>query len=300
MFDSPALAEVVVPLADEGARLDGFVHTHFPMFPSRASARKAVRRGQVLLDGIAVESSRYVAEGQRVTVVEAPSRAAKVFPAVVEVAYEDDQLAVVVKPPGLAVNGPRHRTLEHALPHNLAPGGGIDALSAPRPVHRLDAPTGGLVACAKTATALMELGRAFQERRVHKRYRAVLIGALHGEGEVDAPIDGRPARSRWRAVRHDRSLRGGWITTVDLWPETGRTHQLRRHVASLGHPILGDTLYGEPGLVLRGKGLFLWAVALKLPHPAGGQVTVEIEEPPKFASLREREARRWARWREET
>ncbi len=149
---------------------------------------------------------------------------------------------------------------------------------------------------AKTARALMATHRAFQERRVRKTYRALAVGRLDGEGTVSEPVDGRAAITRWRAVDHCRSLKAGWLTTVELSPVTGRTHQLRRHLAALGTPILGDVAYGIDGLVYRGKGLFLWAVALRLDHPITGQpLALRVEEPPKFASMRAREERRWRR-----
>lgn len=281
----------------EPARLDVVTMTLFDAFPTRSSARKACRRGEIRVDGEPREGAWWVEPGQLVERLEPEVHRHRVFPLPLEVLVDDPYLAVVVKPPGFRVNGNRHRTIEHALPANLLRSDQPDALAAPRPVHRLDAPTGGLLVCAKTATALAELGRAFQERRVHKRYRAICIGRLEGEGRVEVPVEGRAAASRYVPVLHHHALRTTWLTTVDLFPETGRTHQLRRHLASLGHPILGDTEYGLPGKTLRGKGLFLWAVELGLDHPITGErLQVETPEPAKFQSLRAREERRWQRW----
>lgn len=290
------IQEVVVS-EEAGHRFDRFVWEAFETVPTRAAARKAIRRGEFTLDGERVESGRFVRSGQRVQRHE-PESPWTPLEVDLACAFEDDCLAVVVKPPGFWTNGARARTVERALPFNLRPSDRVDALRRPRPVHRLDAPTGGLLLCAKTSRAMVELGRAFQARVVRKRYRALVVGRMDGEGVVDTPIEGRVARTRWNTVAVTRALHGEWISTVDLWPTTGRTHQLRRHMAGLGHPILGDVIYGIDGLILRGKGLFLWSLEVGFPHPEEGRpVTVAIEEPAKFQGMRAREERRWTKWR---
>ncbi len=262
--------------------------------PSRSQARKMIKRGELLLDGQPVEPSRFVEEGDVLALLR-PVKLPPTWQLELKVVYADDDLAAVHKPPGPVVSGNRFRTVEHALPHNLGPSSAADALVLPRPVHRLDARTSGLLLVARSASALVELGRRFQRREVSKRYRAILSGRLEGEGLVDDPLDERDARTRWRAVRCDPSLHVGWITTVDLFPETGRTHQLRRHMASLGHPVLGDELYTD-GRVLRSQGLFLFAAELRLLHPRTEQpLHLELPEPVKYETFRARERRRHAR-----
>lgn len=263
-------------------------------FHSKSSARKAVKRGEIAFDGQTVEHHCRVGPGVVIERLEPAKGPPAVFHLDLDVVYEDEQMAVVVKLPGFRVNGNRHRTIEHALPHNLEPTTAPAALQYPRPCHRLDAPTGGLLVVAKTGPALAELNRQFQARETRKTYRAIAIGRLEGHGRVEVPLDGREAISEWRVVRHTRSLRTDWITTVELHPITGRTHQLRRHLSGLGHPILGDSEYGIEGRILRGKGLFLWATAIEITVP--GQDTprrFETAEPHKFHSMRVREARRW-------
>jgi 23S rRNA-/tRNA-specific pseudouridylate synthase len=287
--DHPVLQRFV---AEARSRLDRAVLVGSDRFPTRASARKACDRGEVAVNGVVSESCRWVEPGDEVAVLESLGRPLRPLLRRLGVAYEDDRLAIVVKPPGLVTLGPRGRTLQRALPSNLRPSPLPDALVSPRPVHRLDARTGGLVVVAKTRSAHAELGRAFAEHRVHKRYRALVIGALEGEGTCEAEVGGRAARSRWASVRVSRALRTDWVTTVDLFPETGRTHQLRAHLAGLGHPILGDEVYGAPGRTLVGKGLYLFAVELALP----GGPRIEVPEPAKFESFRAREDKRWRRW----
>ncbi|MEQ1503486.1 MAG: RluA family pseudouridine synthase [Myxococcota bacterium] len=297
--DRTVLARIVLPEGAEPVRLDRLVSTTFDAFPTRASARKACERGEIGCDGWLSESCRWVRPGDEVVWVE-PAGGVRVAPTLhrrIPVLFEDDALAVVLKPAGLPTSGAFAKTVERALPGNVRRSPRADALAAPRAVHRLDGPTAGVLVVAKTRSAHAALGQAFERRDVQKQYRAIVVGKLDGEGVVDAPIDGREARSRYAVVSQSRALRSGWITTVELAPETGRTHQLRRHLASLGHPILGDTKYGLEGTTLFGKGLFLAATAIRFPHPDTGEpVEVVADEPLKFRSFRAREQRRWDRW----
>jgi len=173
-------------------------------------------------------------------------------------------------------------------------------LSWPRPVHRLDYSTSGLLLIAKTAGAQVFLGQRFEGRDIHKRYCAVVMGKLESEGQVDEPISGLPSSSRYVPVETVPSLRSGHVTRVDLYPVTGRTHQLRIHMAAIGHPVVGDPKYGQAGNTLKGKGLFLAAVELRFPHPSTQQeMTVSIDAPPKFYALLQREQTRWEKFNEQ-
>jgi len=277
-------------------RLDVVACQLFACFPSRSSVRKASRRKLVRVDGEVVRGNPHGREGQ--VIERLADRKGPAIRLSVPVVWEDDCMAITVKPPGLRVNGAQLRTLEHALPHVLKPCPLADALTDARPVHRLDAKTGGLVCVAKSAGALVQLSRSFQERRVSKRYAAIVLGRVEGEGEVREPIDGRAAHTRYRSVSVSRALRTEHLSLLDLTPVTGRRHQLRRHMAGLGHPVLGDIPYGKPGTTLLGKGLFLFAYRLELPHPARDErVVVEVAVPPKFGTFLAREQRRWERHR---
>jgi len=285
-----------VPRDAPRQRLDRVAAAVFHGLPRVTAAHKAAKRGELRLNGDVREPGAWVEPGDEIHFAPTARKPPKVYERAIDVPFEDDHLAVVCKPPGIPVSGNLHRTLEHALSYNLGASKADDALPWPYPVHRLDARTGGLVIVAKRADTRTELGRLFQSREVHKRYRALLVGRLEGEGEVDEPLEGRRSVSRFNALQHTRSLHGEWLTTVDLYPRTGRTHQLRKHMAHLGHPILGDEKYGILGLILRGQGLFLWAVQLRFRHPESGEtIDVEIDEPPKFESHRRREQRRWER-----
>ncbi len=291
------IARHVVPAGAPRVRFREYACEVFAVFPSRKGVVKAIKRGEFTIDGTLAGTGTWVLPGQVIEHVDPEGSAPKPFALRLRVVFEDEHVAVVVKPAGMVVNGSRFKTIENALPFNLAASSEYDALRRPLPVHRLDSPTCGLLLAAKTARAMVGLGRQFEERSVEKRYRAVVIGRLDGEGLIDAPVDGREAVTMYRAVRHASSLRSGSLTLLDLWPQTGRTHQLRRHLALAGFPILGDAAYGPEGLILRGKGLFLAAVEVSFAHPlTGARLGFAMDDPPKFAGLLEREERRFMKY----
>ena len=214
------------------------------------------------------------------------------------VIFEDESLAVVFKPAGIAVQGgiSSQPSLRELLVGSVAPSRNSTAepLWRPQHVHRLDAPTSGLLVVAKTGQALRALSASFADRAVRKRYRAVVAmptraAATAGDGDVQEiilPLSGQQARTLWRTIRRHASSRYGEIALVDLWPHTGRTHQLRRHMAALGQPIIGDSKYWPAELPEAGGGLLLSAVELELPHPCtGDELRVEISQPSEFDSF---------------
>ncbi|CAK0896628.1 unnamed protein product [Prorocentrum cordatum] len=159
---------------------------------------------------------------------------------------QDDWCAVVVKPQGCPTMG--SGGLAHAdwLLRQLEPSAAPDSLRKPRPCHRLDAGTGGLVVLAKTTAAVQRISEAFVQHQVQKRYRALVWGRLEvgHERRVDEPLHGLPSSTLLRVAAPAAATTSGWVSTVDLWPLTGRTHQLRKHMKFLGCPILGDRRYG--------------------------------------------------------
>lgn len=286
----------MVPSGPSGERMDAYAAQVFDVLTSRSQARKAIKAGQLVRNGQPTGTGHYVHPGDSLTLTVSAAPRMPVLRMDLDVVYADAWLAVVYKPAGIHVRGNRARTVHRALRHNLELSCEAGALPDPDPVHRLDKRTQGLLIVARTAVARQALCKAFEERRVHKRYRAVLIGRLEGEGEVSEPIDGRTAHTRWRAISHHRSLHTEWLTTVDLYPTTGRTHQLRRHMAHLGHAVLGDDLHTS-GRVLRGSGLFLCAAELRFDHPLSGEpLAVVVPEPARFETFLARESRRWQRW----
>eukprot|EP00746_Dinoflagellata_sp_MGD_P151374 gnl/MRDRNA2_/MRDRNA2_83000_c0_seq1.p1 gnl/MRDRNA2_/MRDRNA2_83000_c0~~gnl/MRDRNA2_/MRDRNA2_83000_c0_seq1.p1 ORF type:complete len:217 (+),score=56.03 gnl/MRDRNA2_/MRDRNA2_83000_c0_seq1:58-651(+) len=169
---------------------------------------------------------------------------------VLQVIFEDAWIAVVVKPQGVPTLGAGSLARADWLLKQLIPSSEVDALSQPTPAHRLDAGTGGLLVLAKTKKALQVLSNSFAAREIHKRYRALVHGRMEEstEGVIDAPIQGKAAVTRYKSAAAPVVKSSGWVSTIDLWPQDGRRHQLRRHLAEqLGLPILGDTRYGGRG-----------------------------------------------------
>lgn len=292
----PVVMVHTVPENTPRQRFSDYACTVFNVIPSRKGIKKAIKNGEFLIDGAAAQTGTWVVPGQVMELLETETGRVKEYRARIEVVYEDEFLAVVNKPAGMAVNGNRFKTLQNALPFNLSVSNEADVLKSPMPVHRLDAVTSGLVIAAKCRRAQVVLGQQFETRTVKKRYRAIVQGLISGSGRITSMVDGREAVTLFSPVLSVPSLKNGYLTLVDLFPETGRMHQLRRHMADSGHPVAGDSLYGIKGNVFRGKGLFLAAVELNFTHPVTGvQVNAAIADPHKFASFLQREERRWMR-----
>jgi len=293
----PVVMTHTVPEDTPRQRFSDYACPVFNVIPSRKGIKKAIKNGEFLIDGAPAETGTWVHPGQVIELLETEKGRVKEYRTALEVVYEDEFLAVVNKPAGMAVNGNRFKTLQNALPFNLTPTDGPGALRSPLPVHRLDAVTSGLVIAAKCRMVQVALGQQFETRAVVKRYRAVVQGLLDGSGRITSMVDGREAVTVFSAVLSVPSIKNGHLTLVDLYPQTGRMHQLRRHMAEYGHPIAGDALYGARGNVYRGKGLFLAAVEVRFTHPATGvEVCVKIDDPHKFGSFLHREERRWRRY----
>ncbi len=287
----------IVPEGTEPARFSVYACEVFISIPSHKGIKKAIKRGDFLIDGITGETGTWIKPGQKIDLMADESSLPKEYELKLEVVYEDEQLAAIIKPAGVPVNGNSFRTVENSLLHNINKSLEPDSLRWPKPVHRLDVPTSGLLLIAKTMRAQVSLGEQFEKKIIKKRYRAIVQGKIETAGCINSQVEGRDASTDYSPVKSSRSLKNDWLTLVDLYPHTGRTHQLRRHLAEIGHPIAGDTLYGREGDVFKGKGLFLAAVELKFTHPATGEaVTLIIDDPEKFTSYLSREERRWKKY----
>lgn len=299
MSDAPRIIHSHTVPSDVGpVRFSDYCEAVFAYIPSRKGIRKAIKRGALRLDGELSETGTWLRPGQVITHVEIELTPPKVFPMELEVLFEDDFLAVVHKPAGIVVSGNKYKTVQNALQANLSPSQAPDALPWPRPVHRLDRGTSGLLLIAKSQGARIDLGMQLERKVVEKRYRAVVIGLPPASGQIDTPIEGKASLSEFSLIRSVPSLRNGHLSLLDLFPRTGRTHQLRIHLASLGHPILGDREHGTEGLILKGKGMFLSAVELAFRHPKSGErIAIETDQPGKFERFMEGERKRWEKYR---
>lgn len=290
---------------EDGMRLDRWFRSHYADLP-QSRLEKLLRTGQVRVDGGRAKASTRLAAGQSIRVPPLPAAAAASTPAPKLLSkaernflasitlYEDDDLLVLNKPPGIAVQGGT-KTIHHL--DRLLEGLGDSAKTRPRLVHRLDRDTSGVLVVAKRREVAAKLGRAFQTRSVRKIYWAVVKGVPKPlQGRVDAALvkaagpDGdrvrkaRPGEQEmaqsavtYYAVVDRAAQKVAWLS---LKPVTGRQHQLRAHMAIVGHPILGDEKYqGDRDLPegIESK-LHLHARRISFPHPSGEGV-VDVTAP---------------------
>ena len=201
------------------------------------------------------------------------------------VLWEDEHLAVIHKPAGILVSGNCFKTVANALAQNIKPSSLADA-TIPQPVHRLDYATTGVLLVGKTSSSIRVLNKMFEVKQVEKIYYAVTIDEMKDSGTITTDIDGKQSRSDYTVKESVRSERFGQLNLVQLTPQTGRRHQLRKHLSAIGNPVLGDKDYGTEGLILNGKGLYLHAYSLRFTHPFTSQATyVEDDFPQKFKKI---------------
>ncbi len=277
----------------ERQRLSDYLIGKFEEIPTRKGIKKAILNNQVLVNDKLGITAQWVNLGDNIQLIEKKSTPPQDFDIDLEIPFEDDFLAVVVKPAGIPVSGNLFKTLYNALGENLKQSSQQDKLRWPLPIHRLDTATSGLVIIAKTHSVRVELGRMLEHKTIQKRYRAILQGTLIGKGIIESPIREKTAVSKFEVVENITTLKDTSLTLVDFYPITGRTHQLRIHASSIGHPIVGDKLYKEDTAMKTDKGLFLCAVEVQFIHPVTQELLkVEIAQPAKFESYLEREKRR--------
>ncbi|MET3559229.1 23S rRNA pseudouridine1911/1915/1917 synthase [Streptococcus rupicaprae] len=252
---------------------------------SRSVANEQIKAGQVLVNG-QVKKAKYVVQaGDRITyeepLVEEVAYVAEDIP--LEIVYQDQDIAVINKPQGMVVHpsaGHTSGTLVNALLYHIKDLSGINGVLRPGIVHRIDKDTSGLLMIAKNDAAHLALAQELKEQKSLRKYIALVHGNLPKDrGIIEAPIGrsekdrkkqavtakGKPALTRFQVLE-----RFGAYTLVELTLETGRTHQIRVHMAYIGHPVAGDPAYG-PKKTLAGKGQFLHAQTLGFTHPRTGE-----------------------------
>ncbi|MET0623766.1 MAG: RluA family pseudouridine synthase [Pyrinomonadaceae bacterium] len=307
-------AEALVFVAgdeDAGARLDAFLAARVEGV-SRSTLKRVIDDGEVLVGGRAAKPSHKLKAGERVEVELPAPPPSEIEPEEIplDILHEDEEVVVVNKPSGLVVHpaaGVSGGTLANALAFHfarLAPGGGA---MRPGLVHRLDRDTSGAIVVARTARAHENLSDQFRARTVFKSYVALVHGVTKEEkGKVEEPLardprnrtrmavsrGGRAALSLWRVRRHYERM-----TLLDVQIKTGRTHQIRVHLAWLKHPVVGDESYGggrdktiaDPVLRARVRGLgrqFLHAERLGFHHPSTGEwMSFTAPLPPELSDF---------------
>ena len=199
--------------------------------------------------------------------------------------YEDSHLAAIHKPAGILVSGNSFKTIASALAQNLIPSTLPDA-TLPQPVHRLDYATTGILLVGKTSSSIRILNKLFENKTIIKTYYAITIGELPASGEITSAIDGKQSQSTFTVEKTVPSDRFGCLNLLKLTPKTGRRHQLRKHLRSIGSPILGDATYGIDNLILKGKGLYLHAYSLEFTHAfTKEKIFLSSKLPEKFKRI---------------
>ncbi|MCL2675899.1 MAG: RluA family pseudouridine synthase [Firmicutes bacterium] len=291
---------IVIYAEREGARLDVFLagETDF----TRSQIKQLIDGGHILLDGKAVKSGKAVKKGCEVIINE-PERTLDIIPQDIplDVLYEDEHIAVINKQKGLAVHpagGAVKNTLVNALLWRFRDLSRVNGEIRPGIVHRLDKDTTGVMVVAKTDASHLSLSRQIAERSVKKLYIALLEGALKDDGGViDAPIardkkerkkmaidnGGRNAMTYYRVLER---FEGNTLVEFDL--KTGRTHQIRVHAKHIGHPVVGDPVYGFKKQRFNLDGQLLHSCFLEFKHPASGEIVgFSAPIPNDFARVME-------------
>lgn len=291
--------EWIADAAEAGLRLDRFLAQRYPEL-SRSAWQSLLEQGLVERGGVPANKKDKVAAGDCIQVCLPDPQPIEAQPQDIplDVVYEDEHLLVVNKPKGMVVHpapGNPDGTLVNALLHHCRGRlSGIGGAIRPGIVHRIDKDTSGLLVVAKTDAAHKGLSEQMAVHDIHRVYHAVVYGNLKDdEGTVDAPI-GRDPRDRKKmavtqtnskqAVTHWRVLeRFGRFTYIACRLETGRTHQIRVHMAHIGHPLAGDPVYGPRAVIKALEGQCLHAKELGFVHPVTGQeLRFDSELPPYF------------------
>lgn len=275
-----------------GLRLDKAVADFTEL--SRSLANEQIKNGQILVNGQAKKAKYAVKEGDLISYevpeLEEVEYVAEELP--LEIVYQDEDVAVVNKGQGMVVHpsaGHTSGTLVNALMYHIKDLSGINGVLRPGIVHRIDKDTSGLLMIAKNDQAHLALADELKDKKSLRKYWAIVHGNLPNDrGVIEAPIGrsekdrkkqavtakGKPALTRFQVLE-----RFGDYTLVELQLETGRTHQIRVHMAYIGHPVAGDEVYG-PRKTLKGRGQFLHARTLGFTHPRTGEVLEFTAEAP--------------------
>ncbi|MGH1383868.1 RluA family pseudouridine synthase [Kordia sp.] len=286
----------IVPKSNSSVRIQEYDVANFECIATKSALKKSLKKQLITINGKIATTAIYVSENDIIKIYAEETIVKKIFKLVIPVIFEDDDIAIINKPAGFPTNGNYFKTIENALPHNLKPATGMDALTYPKPVHRLDNPTSGILIVAKTKNAQRDLYRQFEQQQITKTYQTIVIGKTTNKGEITSAVAEKEAFTNYKTIQTVPSLQNEHLSLVELFPTTGRTHQLRVHLASINHPIIGDQLYGKKEENYK-KGLFLCATSIEFTHPKTREkISFTISPPNKYKIFLEREARRFLKF----
>lgn len=276
----------IVPPVVPPQRLQEYGVGVFGPIATKSALKKALKKQLIRVNDKVATTATMINGGETIVftplVIDKPQRT---FNLKLNVLFEDDYLAAIYKPAGVLVSGNSFRTITNALPQNIARSSQEDALKL-QPVHRLDFATTGILLVGKTAESIRQLAKMFEQKEIEKTYYAVTIDSMDQQGIIKEPIDQKEAISRFEKLDSLNSERFKQLNLVKLYPDTGRRHQLRIHMAGLGNPILGDRDYTPEPLILKGKGMYLHAYSVEFVHPFSNQnLRLTAPLPERFIKL---------------
>jgi len=273
-----------VPLLDERIRFSDYAIGIFRSLPTKSGVKKALKKGEITINGRLANSGDWLIGGEELRLQK--EIRFTLYKLSYEVVYECDHLAIINKPAGIPVHSHGHRNIQNSLPHNLKPSSIEHALPIPRPIHRLDHETSGLLIIAKTYDAMTKLGQAMVNRQINKTYTAITIGKMKTESPITDAIDGKRSKTIFNIIETLYSKKYEALNLVEVNLETGRRNQIRRHFLGIGNPILGDKKYFVEDKLSYGNGLYLTANALKFNHPITEEILdLSIPLSKKFTRL---------------
>ena len=294
---------ITVPEEADGARADKFLAEAIDHL-TRSALQKLISAGNVEIDGKVIAKSRVLKEGEDISVLipEAVSLDVEAENIPLNIYYEDDDLLVVYKPKGMVVHpapGNHNGTLVNALLWHCKDSlSGINGVLRPGIVHRIDKDTSGLLLVAKNDFAHVHLAEQIKEHSLNRIYQTIVYGVnMDDEGDVDAPIGrstkdrkkmaivegGRTAQTHYSVVK-----RYSGFTHVQCKLKTGRTHQIRVHMAYIGHPVAGDAVYGPKNVITQLNGQCLHAGTIGFIHPRTGEYMEFTAPLPEYFTEFER------------
>ncbi len=257
----------IVPHQKNPIRIQEYAVGIFKTVATKSAIKKAIKKELILVNDEPTSTAKIIIGEEKITLIDNGEKSTqKQLILKLRVLYEDDYLAVIEKPAGILVSGNKFKTIDNALQQNLQRSIQSDAVR-PRPVHRLDYPTTGLLLIGKTSSSILALNQLFENKKIEKIYHAITIGKLEPEGRIQFEVDEKQSESIYKVIATVSSKRFSKLNLVKLSPKTGRRHQLRKHLTAIGNPILGDQEYGKEELILKGKGLYLHASRLDFIHP---------------------------------
>ncbi len=295
--------DFVITKEQSGARIDKFLTDSIPQW-SRSLLQKLLGEGQVLVNGSTVSSHYKIRNGDCIHVCDWEPQKTEIVPEEIplDILYEDDWLLVINKPKGMVVHpsaGHTSGTLVNAVMYHCdGQLSGINGQLRPGIVHRIDKDTTGALVVCKDDQTHRALALQLKEHTIDRKYRAIVMGRLTEDGSIDAPIGRHPVDRKKMAVNYRNGKQAVThyhvldtfrdYTYLECSLETGRTHQIRAHMASIGHPLLGDTSYTKAKWPWKLEGQVLHAMTLGFMHPETGEkLFIEAPLPPYFSELLE-------------